>query len=114
MEPKSNYPSEMVIAFGRAITSLSVLRDVWDEAQVKHYPSYLPSFDVFVADLTVMLDDDPQFNQSRAAREMNLMPARCEDPNCQKTDWDEGKDSSLLSLGSDGKWRCGVCDRARG
>lgn len=41
--------------FDEAKKSLSVLRDCWDEEQIKKYPKYLPSFDEFVLDFSEML-----------------------------------------------------------
>ena len=49
--------TEMEARLKEAVAALQALSDAWDEEQVYSYPSYLPSFDEFVYDLSGMLEE---------------------------------------------------------
>ena len=44
--------------FTQACTELLWLAEHWQEEYIRNYPSYLPSFDEFIADFSCMMDED--------------------------------------------------------
>jgi len=48
---------DMQTALQNVYNANIALLEVWDEDQVKQYPSYLPSFDEFIVDLMALLEE---------------------------------------------------------
>jgi len=49
--------SSMKYVHGQVISLMLTLSDVWNEEEVKNYPSYLPSFDEFIVDFKKLLEE---------------------------------------------------------